>query len=173
MPPLRLFLVIACLGLAACAAPRGPAGLAMPAPDEARAASLLAGYLLGRGWTVSVDGTLVAAQRGSERLQLEPLLDPAGLDRLIVWRSWPAAPGIDPAELEAFALELNATLNVGQFQAGATELRFQSSLPFLESLEPRLLDAYLEHTAEVRLAVLRVQGDRALLAPVEDPPASR
>ena len=168
-----MVLLLACLGLSACVAPRGPQGLAMPAPDEARAASLLAGYLLGRGWTVALDGTLVEAQRGAERLQLEPLLDAYGLDRLIVWRSWPAAPGADPAALQAFALELNATLNVGWFEAAATELRFQSSLPFLESLDPRLLDAYLDYTATVRLAVLRVQGERLLLAAVEDPPASR
>ncbi len=73
----------------------------------------------------------------------------------------------------ALALELNATLNVGQFQAADGELRFQSALPFLEALEPRLLDAYLEHTAQVRLAVLRVQGDRQLLAAVEGDPAPR
>jgi hypothetical protein len=174
MPLLRVLLLASCLGLAACAATPGPQGLAMPAPHEARAASLLAGYLLGRGWTVALaeERTVVAA-RGAERLELEPLLDAEGLDRIIVWRSWPAMPGADPAALEALALELNASLNVGQFQAMAGELRFQSSLPFLEALEPRLLDAYLEHTARVRLAVLRVQGERQLLAPVEGDPAGR
>ena len=146
----------------------------MPAPHEARAASLLAGYLLGRGWTVALaEDTVVVAARGPERLELQPLLDAGSLDRIIVWRSWPAAPGADPAALEALSLELNATLNVGQFQAADGELRFQSALPFLETLEPRLLDAYLEHTAQVRLAVLQVQGDRQLLAAVEGDPAPR
>jgi hypothetical protein len=174
MPPVRSLLLLACLGLTACAASRAPQGLVMPAPHEARAASLLAGYLLGRGWTVALaEDAVVVAARGPERIELQPLLDAAGLDRIIVWRSWPAAPGATPAMLEALALELNATLNVGLFQAAAGELRFQSSLPFLDALEPRLLDAYLEHTAQVRLAVLRVQGERQLLAPVEGDPAAR
>jgi hypothetical protein len=174
MPLFRVLLPLACLGLAACAATPAPQGLAMPAPHEARAASLLAGFLLGRGWTVALaDETIVVAARGPERLELQPLLDVDGLDRIIVWRAWPAAPHADPAALAALALELNATLNVGQFQAAADELRFQSSLPFLEALEPRLLDAYLEHTAAVRLAVLRVQGERQLLAPVEGDPVAR
>lgn len=174
MPLLRVLLPVACLGLAACAAAPAPPGLAMPAPHEARAASLLAGYLLGHGWTVALaEDTVVVAARGPERLELQPLLDAAGLDRVIVWRSWPAVPGADPAMLAELALELNATLNVGQFQAAAGELRFQSALPFLDALEPRLLDAYLEHTARVRLAVLRVQGDRQLLAPVEGDPSAR
>jgi hypothetical protein len=174
MPSLRVLLLFPCLGLAACAATPAPQGLAMPAPHEARAASLLAGYLLGRGWTVTLaEDRVVVAARGAERLELEPLLDATGLDRIIVWRSWPAVPGADPAALEALALELNATLNVGQFQAAAGELRFQSALPFLDALEPRLLDAYLEHTARVRLAVLRVQGERQLLAPVEGDPSGR
>lgn len=146
----------------------------MPAPHEAQAANLLAGYLLARGWTVNVSGeTLVTAERGPERVQLEPLLDPAGLDRVVAWRSWPAAPGAAPAALEAFALELNATLNVGQFEAAPGELRLLSSLAFLDVLEPQLLDAFLEFTAQVRLAVERVQGERQLLAPVEGEVPSR
>jgi hypothetical protein len=174
MPAIRVLLLLACCGLAACATPRQPQGLEMPAPHEARAASLLAGYLLGRGWTVTLEEpTVVRAERGSERVQLEPLLDAGGLDRIILWRSWPAATGAAPAALEAFALELNATLNVGQFQAGPGELRLQSSLAFLDALEPQLLDAFLEFTARVRLAVEQVQGGRELLAPVEDAPASR
>jgi hypothetical protein len=52
-------------------------------------------------------------------------------------------------------------------------LVLQSSLPFLDALEPRLLDAFLAYTAEVRLAVLQVQGERRILAPVEGAGASR
>ena len=174
MPACRLLPILACCFLAACATPRQPQGLEMPAPDEPRAASLLAGYLLGRGWTVKLaDATLVLAERGPERLQLEPLLDAGGLDRIIVWRSWPVAPEADPAALQAFALELNATLNVGQFQAVPGELRFQSSLSFLDAVDPALLDAFLEFTGQVRLAVEQVQDGRVLLAPVEAGPASR
>lgn len=146
----------------------------MPGAQEAPAATLLAAYLVGRGWAVEVsDGTLVTAQRGAERVQLEPLLDPAGLDRVMVWRSWPAAAGVEPAALEAFAVELDATLNVGQFQAAAGELRCLSSLAFLDVLQPELLDAFLEFTGQVRLAVDQVQGERRLLAPVEGAIPSR
>lgn len=146
----------------------------MPGAQEAPAATLLAAYLVGRGWAVEVsDGTLVTAQRGAERVQLEPLLDPAGLDRVMVWRSWPAAAGVEPAALEAFAVELDATLNVGQFQAAAGELRCLSSLAFLDVLQPELLDAFLEFTGQVRLAVDHVQGERRLLAPVEGAIPSR
>lgn len=148
--------------------------LAMPATDEPGAAVLLAAYLLGRGWTVRLaDATLVEARRGDERVTLEPLLDPAGLDRLVISRSWPPAATADPGPLAEFALELNEILNVGQFRAGSEGLVFQASLPFLDALEPLLLDAFLAYTAEVKEAVLRVQGDRVLLAPVESGSGSR
>jgi len=171
----RVCLLLTMLLVAAtgCAVQRAPTGLAMPAPDEARAASVLAGYLLAQGWTVRLADALVEASRGDERLQLEPQLDPLGLDRIVISRSWPRDPQADDAALRAFALELNETLNVGQFRAGPAGLVLQSSLPFLEVLEPRLLDAFLAYTAEVRLAVLQVQGERRILAPVEDAGASR
>jgi hypothetical protein len=167
--------VLAC-AVTGCATPPppAPAGLAMPAQDEAGAAGLLAGYLLARGWTVRLaDAVTVEASRGDEQLRLEPQLDPVALDRLVVARTWPRDPRADDAALRAFALELNEALNVGQFRADAGGLVFQSSLPFLEELEPRLLEAFLAYTAEVRLAVLQVQGDRELLAPVEAGVASR
>jgi hypothetical protein len=171
----RVTILLALLvATAACATPRAPAGLAMPAPDEAYAASLLASYLLAQGWTVRLaDSTLVEAHRNEEILRLEPLLEPQGLDRILVSRVWPRDPGAEDESLHAFALELNDALNVGQFRAIPAGLVFQASLPFLEELEPRLLDAFLAHTAEVRLAVLQVQADRRLLAPVEDGAASR
>lgn len=157
-----------------CAGPRASAGLEMPAQDEAGAASLLAGYLLGQGWSVRLaDGAAVEAARGDETLRLEPQLDPRALDRIVLSRTWSRAPGVDDDALHAFALELNDALNVGLFRAAPAGLVFQSWLPFLEAVEPRLLNAYLEYTAEVRLAVLRVQGDRRLLAPVEDGESSR
>lgn len=170
---LRLLLLTLVL-FAGCASPRPPAGLAMPAPDEAGAASLLAGYLLAQGWTVRLaDATRVEATRGEEQLRLEPLLDAAGLDRIVVSRSWPRAPQVSDEDLHAFALELNDTLNVGQFRAEPTRLTCQVSLPFLEALEPRLLDAFLAYTADVRLAVLQVQAGRRLLEPVEGDGDSR
>jgi len=161
--------------LAACVTPPpAPAGLAMPAPHEARAASLLAGYLLAQGWTVRLeDDTRVEASSGEQSLRLEPLLDSSGIDRIVVTRTWPAAPGATNDELGAFALELNQALNVGHFRATEQGLALQSSLYFLEVLQPRLLGAYLDFTATVRFAALRVQGERALLAPLEGEPASR
>lgn len=173
---LRTCLLVTLLVAAAtgCAGPRPSAGLEMPAPDEAHAASLLAGYLLGQGWSVQLaDGTAVEAARGDETLRLEPQLDPRALDRIVLSRTWPRAEGTDDEALRDFALELNDALNVGLFRAAPAGLEFQSWLPFLEVLEPRLLDAYLDYTADVRLAVLRVQGDRRLLAPVEDDESSR
>lgn len=166
---LPLFLVLL---TTACATPRPPAALEMPAGDTAHAAHLLAGYLLARGWTVNVSGeSVVAAQRGAERLWLRPLLDPHGMDRLVAWRKWPAA--VDEATLDDFAAELNDTLNVGLFRAEPDGLVFQVSLHFVDVLDPALLGAFVEHTGEVRGAVLRVQDARRLLRPVEDGPASR
>jgi hypothetical protein len=166
-------MTLAALASAGCAAPRPSAGLLMPAPDEQGAGALLAGFLLGLGWTVTLDGTRVAASRGDERLYLDPVLEAGGLDRVIVARAWPYAEGAGEAERAAFARELNAALNVGQFLADPGGLVLQASLPFLEELDPRLLVAFLDFTADVRLAVLQVQGERALLAPVEGEQASR
>lgn len=161
-------LVLGCAALAACAAPRAPEGLSMPAPDEPRAASLLAGYLLAHGWTVRLaEPTLVEATRGAETLRLEPLLDAGGLDRVLVSRAWPAAPDAAPEALQEFARELDEALNVGRFRAAPAALELQAALPFLGTLDPRLLDAFILFTADVRLAVLQVQGERRLLAPVE------
>jgi len=167
-------LVAVVFALGGCAAPRPSVGLAMPAPHEARAANLLAGYLLGRGWTVRLaEDTLVEASRGGERLWLVPLLDTQGMDRVVVSRGWPRAEGADRDGVAAFALELNEALNVGQFRADDRGLVFQASLPFIGTLDPRLLDAFLDYSADVRLAVLRVQAGRRLLAPLEGEEASR
>ncbi|MFU8894784.1 MAG: hypothetical protein ACNA8J_00205 [Gammaproteobacteria bacterium] len=174
MKGLRILALSMLLASGGCATSRAPDGLAMPADDEPRAASLLAGYLLAQGWTVRLaDETLVEAQRNGEHLRLEPLLDPAGLDRIMLYRTWPRAVGVDDETLGAFARELNDALNVGQFRVAPAGLVFQASLPFLEQLEPRVFNAFLAHTADVRLAVVHVQGERTLLAPLEDPPASR
>lgn len=171
---MRIFVLGLLLVLAGCATPRPSGGLAMPAPHEAQAASLLAAYLLGRGWTVRLaEDTLVEASRDGERLWLAPLLDAEGMDRVVVSRGWPRAGTADDERLQAFALELNEVLNVGQFRADERGLVFQDSLPFLGTLDPRLLDAFLEHGATVRLAVLRVQGERRLLAPLEGEGTSR
>jgi hypothetical protein len=168
-----LILTLPVFASAGCAAARPSTGLLMPAPDEQGAGALLAGFLLGLGWTVTLDGTHVAASRGDERLYLDPVLEAAGLDRVIVTRAWPPAPGAGEAELAAFARELNEALNVGQFLTDRRGLVLHASLPFLEELDPRLLVAFLDFTADVRLAVLQVQGERALLAPVEGEQASR
>ena len=166
--------LIALLFAAGCATPRAPATLEMPGNDEAQSAHLLAGYLLARGWTVQVSPeSVVAAVRDGERLWLRPLLDARGMDRLVSWRQWPAAPEADEAALAAFAEELNAALNVGLFRAEQEALVFQVSLHFIDTLDPALLGAFIEHTAEVRRAVLRVQDTRQLLRPVEDVQASR
>ena len=168
--PVLLLLLVA----AGCATQRPPAGLAMPAPDEAGAATLLAGYLLAQGWTVRLaDEAAVDARRDAERLFLEPLLDARGLDRILVSRAWPRAAQVDDETLDAFARELNEALNVGQFRVAPEGLVLQSSLPFLDAVDPRLLNAFLAFTADVRFAVLQVQGERKLLAAVENGEAGR
>lgn len=146
----------------------------MPADDETEAAYLLAGYLMGRGWTVRLaEQAEIEASRDSESLRLVPLLDPQGLDRILLSRHWPAADGADDEDLAAFAAELNHTLNVGLFSPQEKSLGFEASLAFLDLLQPQLLDAFLAFTAEVRQAVLQVQGERRLLAPVEGEMMSR
>jgi hypothetical protein len=69
----------------------------MPAPDEARAASLLAGYLLATGWTVRLAdaGGWWRRAVATKLIRLEPVLDAAGLDRVIVSRSWRGYRGCD------------------------------------------------------------------------------
>lgn len=174
MAKLRIAWLLALLLATGCATQRAPTGLAMPAPDEAGAATLLAGYLLAQGWTVRLaDEAVVEARRGAEQLLLEPLLDPLALDRILVSRTWPRAAQADDDALGAFARELNETLNVGQFRVSPDGLVLQSSLPFLDSVEPRLLNAFLAFTADVHYALLQVQGDRQLLAAVESDAASR
>lgn len=174
MGALRFLGLIMLLAATGCAHQREPGGLAMPAPDEARAASLLGSYLLAQGWTVRLaEPAAVEASRAGELIRLEPLLDAAGVDRLIVSRTWPRDPAAGDEELRAFALELNELLNVGQFRAEPGGLVLQTALPFLGNLDPGLLDAFIAFTAEVRLAVTQVQGARQLLAPVEDGQGSR
>lgn len=174
MGGVRIPVLLLLLAATGCAVQRPPAGLAMPAPDEAGAATLLAGYLLAQGWTVRLaDETAVDARRDAERLFLEPLLDLHGLDRILVSRTWPRAAQVDDETLGAFARELNEALNVGQFRVAPEGLVLQSSLPFLDAVEPRLLNAFLAFTADVRFAVLQVQGERQLLATVEGVEASR
>lgn len=174
MGGVRILVIVAALAAAGCAAQRPSAGLAMPAPDEAGAATLLAGYLLAQGWTVRLAGeAAVDARRDGEQLYLEPLLDAHGLDRILVSRTWPRAAQADDAALANFAQELNAALNVGQFRSAPEGLVLQASLAFLDAVDPRLLNAFLAYTADVRLAVLHVQGERMLLAPVEGEQAGR
>jgi hypothetical protein len=174
MGQIRFLAVAFALCVAGCATPPASAGLVVPAPDEQAAASLLGGYLLALGWTVHLaEGARVEARREDEAITLEPLLDAGGLDRVIVSRHWPRGAEADEAALRALALELNEVLNVGQFRVTPSGLSLQSSLAFLDALDPRLLDAFLEYSAEVRFAVGQVEGERNLLAPVEGASGSR
>lgn len=171
---MRIVVVLWLAMAASCATQPGAAGLAMPEDDETEAAYLLAGYLMGRGWTVRLaEQAEIEASRDSESLRLAPLLDPLGLDRILLSRHWPAADDTDDEDLAAFSAELNHTLNVGLFSPQEKSLGFEASLAFLDVLQPQLLDAFLAFTAEVRQAVLQVQGERRLLAPVEGEMMSR
>lgn len=174
MAEMRIVVVLWLAMAAGCATQPGAAGLAMPSDDETEAAYLLAGYLMGRGWTVRLaEQAEIEASRDSESLRLMPLLDAQGLDRILLSRRWPAAEEAGDEDLAAFASELNHSLNVGLFSPLDDSLGFEASLVFLDVLEPQLLDAFLAFTAEVRQAVLQVQGERRLLAPVEGEMTSR
>lgn len=166
---------LACAALGACAAaPRPVAGLSMPGQDERAAAGLLGSYLLARGWTVRIADTgVVEATRGAERAELRLLLADTGLDRLIAGHVYTASEGASPADLAGLARSLNETLNVGTFSVVEDGVLFESSLPFLDELDPLLLDAFLDYGADVRLAVTRVDERHRLLAPVEGPAAGR
>lgn len=174
MRPTRLLVALLAAMVVACASPRAPTGFDMSAADERAAASLLAGYLLASGWTVRLagDGT-VEASRDEQQLRLAALLDPDGVDRVLVTRSWPRAATGTGEGLAQLAVELNRDLNVGLFSATPETLDLEASLYFLDVLEPRLLEAFLAFTDEVLLAVLQVQGERTLLAPVEGGEGSR
>jgi hypothetical protein len=77
--------------------------------------------------------------------------------------------------LQAFALELNEALNVGQFRAADERPRPASRhCRFSSNLDPRLLDAFLDvYGRGAFRRNLQVQGERRLLAPVEGAAASR
>jgi hypothetical protein len=165
--------ILAALSLAGCAAapraPEAPAGLEMAGADEQGAATLLAAYLVARGYTVRLAGTAVveAESADGDAFSLQVLLDPEGLDRLVLSRVYPAKEGADPGAVSAFAAELNSMLNVGVFSAYPPGIRFDSPLPFLDTLDPNLLEAFIAFTARVALAVRRVEAGRDLLVEVE------
>ena len=143
--------------------------LEMPGTDVARAAALLGAYLVARGYTVRLEGEAVVAAPGADgpAFTLEVLLDPVGLDRLVLSRSYAVKEGVDPGLVPAFASELNGALNVGVFSAYPPGVLFQASLPFIDDLDPVLLDAFIEFTAEVETAVRQVEAGRGLLVEVE------
>lgn len=163
-------------GCAAVAPPEpAPAGLDLRGTDEGRAATVLASYLVARGYTVRLagDASVEATDAAGGTFLLEVLLDPAGLDRLVLGRRYAAREGADPAGIRALAGELNAALNVGVFSAYPPGILFQSHLPFVDVLDPGVLDAFVAFTRDVGLAVARVEAGRGLLVELEGPGTSR
>jgi hypothetical protein len=168
-------MVLACAALFGCASvtpqpqARTPTLLQMPGTDAGQAAALLGAYLVARGYTVGLEGdaAVAAADPAGAAFTLEVLLDPTGLDRLVLSRSYPVKEGVDPGLVPAFASELNGALNVGVFSAYPPGILFQASLPFLDDLDPALLDAFIAFTAEVGIAVRQVEAGRGLLVEVE------
>lgn len=167
--------IVMCAALGGCATASRPApGLSMPGQDEAASAALLGSYLLARGWAVRIaDPGVVEATRAGERVKLRLLLADAGLDRLVVGRVYPAGRGASPAALAGLAEALNESLNVGTFSVVDEGVLFESSLAFIDELDPVLLDAFLDFGADVRLAVARVDAGHEALAPVEGAAAGR
>lgn len=169
------------MALAGCVTPvpepavEAPAVLDLSGTDESGAGVLLGSYLLARGYAVEplAPGSLAATAPDGDAFSLQIQLDATGLDRLLLSRVYPVREGLDPGVVERFAGELNAMLNVGVFSAYPPGVRLLSPLPFVDTLEPGLLDAFIAFTGEVSAAVERVEDGRPILSTLEAPGASR
>jgi hypothetical protein len=172
----RLLIILSAALLASCATVRpeasGPPGIALDG-DAAAARAVLGAWLLGEGWTVRFDhADGLEAERGGEAIVLTPLLDDAGLDRLLLTRRYALAGGGASGVAEDFADELNRRLNVGQFSVQDGSLALLADLPFVDRVEGEVLAAFIAFTGEVREAVDIVEDGRGLLAPVEGAPGA-
>ena len=158
--------------LPACAAV-GCATAPSPAPadrldlsgysDEA-AAGPLARFLLDRGYRVRLAGPMtVEAGTDSVSAVFSPVLQDGGLDRLVATRRFAAQPGVPAADLEMFAEELNASLNVGVFVADSGELIYQTHATFRDTLTEAEIGAFLAWMGQVEMAMARVEDGRDLL----------
>jgi hypothetical protein len=171
--------LLACSGLLGCATspqePPAPSLLNMQGSDEAQAAALLGAYLVARGCTVRLAGeaSVEASDREGAGFMIEVLLDPSGLDRLLVSRQYVVKEGVDPGRIGAFAAELNGLLNVGVFSAYPPGILYQSALPFVDAVDPVVLDAFIDFTRDVEIAVRQVEAGRGLLVEVEGATGSR
>ena len=172
-------MLLACSGLVGCATPppepTAPTLLEMRGSDETQAATLLGAYLVARGYTVRLAGeaSVEASDPEGSSFMIEVLLDPSGLDRLLISRHYVVREGIDPGRIGAFAAELNGLLNVGVFSAYPPGILYESALPFVDTVDPLVLDAFIEFTRDVEIAVRRVEAGRGLLVEVESVTGSR
>lgn len=172
----RLSHIVVVVFAAGCATPppaQAPASVSgvldLSGFSDEGAVEPLARFLLGHGYRVRVAGPL-NVEVGTETMQasISPVLQPEGLDRLVVTRRFPAQPGVSSATLSAFAVELNENLNVGVFVADAGALVFQSHATFYEVISEAEIGAFLAWTGQVELALARVEGDRTLLVWTEE-----
>lgn len=170
-----------CMMLVGCATQAPRPGAAPPpvldfsGTDESGAAVLLGSYFLARGYTVEplAPGSLRATSADGDVFFVEVQLEPAGLDRLLLSRVYPAREGVDPGVVERLAAELNAMLNVGVFSVYPPGVRLLSPLPFVDTLAPEVLEAFIAFTGDVAFAVERVEDGRQILVPLEAPETTR
>lgn len=158
--------------LSACATapPEAPSGvLDLSGVSDEAAVPVLAEFLLARGYRVRlVDELTFEAGTDTVTARCSPVLQPAGLDRLVMTRRFPARPDVRPAQLEAFAAELNASLNVGVFVAETGTVLFQSHMTFMDFVSEAEIGAFLAWTGQVELAMSRVEAGRGLLVPTAE-----
>ena len=128
------------------------------------AAGPLARFLVDRGYRVRLAGPMtVEAGTDSVSAAFSPVLQDGGLDRLVATRRFAAQPGVSAPDLEAFAGELNASLNVGVFVADSGALLYQTHATFLDTITEAEIGAFLAWMGQVELAILRVEDGRDLL----------
>lgn len=172
------FIVLGMICLAGCATapggtpdpgPSAPAAsriLVLDGTDDAVATESLASWLAENGFLVEYDRIVLTVYRDGRQTRMSPVLEAGGLDRIIISRRYPVAPGTDAARLTALMLELNAALNVGVFAVDDGQLLFEGNLTFVDRLAFAEVDAYLRWLDTVEAAIRRVEGETpALLWP--------
>ena len=160
----HLVLIPAAAGCATAPPVTAPDALNLSGYSDEAAAGPLARFLLDRGYRVRIAGPMTV-EAGTDSLSavFSPVLQDGGLDRLVATRRFAAQPGVSAADLEAFAGQLNASLNGGVFVADSGELLYQTHATFLDTITEAEIGAFLAWMGQVEQAIVRVEDGRDLL----------
>lgn len=162
----RLLVIFVALALAGCASVQGrDAGREVSGSDDRAAADSIRELLATAGVAVeqASDGVSVFVYRRGMATLLTPIVQTAGLDRIVSTRRYAPAPGHSDEDLAALALALNDTLNVGVFSVEGGALVFQSQMTFLDRVDSQELVAFLGWLDAAELAMARVDGPAGTL----------